>query len=338
MKGPGVWIEFAAALLLIAWGGGRLARYGDIIAAKTGLGTTWIGLILLATVTSLPELITGLSAVALADSPDIAVGAILGSCVFNLLILVILDYQLDRESVYTRVNRGHVVSGGFGLVMIGVVGYCVMAPEGVTGSAIGHIGFYTPLLLVLYGLAVRAVFRYEQHDADESHADAVPETVGVSLARASAHFAGAAAVVVGAGIWLPFVGDRLADVLGIHETFVGTLFIAFATSVPEIAVAVAAVRLGAPNMAVSNLLGSNLFNILILAPEDVAWSEGPLLSFVSPLHAISALSAVLMTGITMGALLVRPGRSRLPRLGGVSQALLAIYLLNSYFLYYLLRE
>ena len=64
-----VWLEFAVALLLIAAAGSRLARAGDVIAQRTGLGGTWIGLVLVATVTSLPELITGVSAVVLADAP-----------------------------------------------------------------------------------------------------------------------------------------------------------------------------------------------------------------------------------------------------------------------------
>ncbi len=337
MSGPGAWIEFFAALLLIAWGGGRLARHGDVIAARTGLGTSWVGLILLATVTSLPELVTGMSAVQLAGSPDIAVGAILGSCVFNLLILVILDYLLGRESVYTRLNRGHVLSAGFGVMMIGLAGIYVVAPASLTGLQIGHVGFYTPVIVFLYASAMWAVFRFERHNPDEQHADVLLQAKGVSLGRSCLYFGGAAIVVVAAGLWLPFVGERLAVALGLHETFVGTLFIAFATSVPEIAVAVAALRLGAPNMAVSNLLGSNLFNIVILVPEDLAWSEGAILSSVSSLHSLSALSAVLMTGIAIGALLRRSDRPGFLRLSRVSQMLVAIYLLNSYFLY-LLRD
>ena len=74
MNGPLASLEFLAALLLIGIAGSRLSRYGAVIAARTRLGGTWIGLILLATITSLPELITGVSAVGLAQTADIAVG------------------------------------------------------------------------------------------------------------------------------------------------------------------------------------------------------------------------------------------------------------------------
>ena len=69
-----IWLEFGACAALITLAGWRLSLYGDVIAEKTGLGGTWIGVVLLASVTSLPELATGVSAVAAADAPNIAVG------------------------------------------------------------------------------------------------------------------------------------------------------------------------------------------------------------------------------------------------------------------------
>ena len=97
-----VWSEFFACVVLILVAGVRLSRYGDVIAEKTGVSRTWVGLILLATVTSLPELVTGISAVALANLPNIALGDALGSCVFNLLIITVLDFLYREESVFIR--------------------------------------------------------------------------------------------------------------------------------------------------------------------------------------------------------------------------------------------
>lgn len=85
------WAMYAACTALIVFSGAKLSRYGDILAGKTGLGRTWIGVVLMASVTSLPELITGLGSVTYAGVPDIAVGDVLGSCAFNLLILALLD-------------------------------------------------------------------------------------------------------------------------------------------------------------------------------------------------------------------------------------------------------
>ena len=85
------WAMYAACTALIVFSGSKLSRYGDILAGKTGLGRTWIGVVLMASVTSLPELITGLGSVTYAGVPDIAVGDVLGSCAFNLLILALLE-------------------------------------------------------------------------------------------------------------------------------------------------------------------------------------------------------------------------------------------------------
>jgi cation:H+ antiporter len=330
MSGLGVIVEFLAALLLISISGSVLARCGDAIAVRTGLSGTWIGLVLLATITSLPELITGVSAVGLVHSADIAVGAILGSCVFNLVILVVLDVLLKHESVYASVSRNHLLSAGFGVILIGVVGFNLVLQHSGQGIAVGPVGLATPLILVIYSMAVRAVYRRELNH-EEARGPEVAADPSESISRAVYwEFAAAAVVVVVAGLWLPFVGARMATVLGIHETSVGTLFIAFATSVPEMAVSVAAVRIGAPNMAVSNLLGSNLFNILILVPEDLIFWDGPILAAASAGNALSAVSAMMMTGIAMVALLVQPRGSRL---GGVSLLLLSIYLINTFLIY-----
>jgi len=107
-----IWCALAASLAVIAVAGVKLTRYGDIIAEKSGFSRGWVGLILLATVTSLPELATGLSAVTIAMTPDIAVGDILGSCVFNLLIIVLLDFLYRKESIYTRARQSNVLSAG----------------------------------------------------------------------------------------------------------------------------------------------------------------------------------------------------------------------------------
>lgn len=78
-----LWLQFVAAAAIVLFSGSRLAKYGDIIAEQTGLGKTWIGVLLLAVTTSLPELITGLSSVIIFDVPDIAAGNVLGACVVN---------------------------------------------------------------------------------------------------------------------------------------------------------------------------------------------------------------------------------------------------------------
>jgi len=324
------WTAFAVCAALIALAGPELSRSGDIIADKTGISGNWIGLVLLGTVTSLPELVTGVSAVTVARVPNIAVGDALGSCVFNLLILVVVDFMHREAPIYRRAHQGHILSAGFGVVLIGFAALNLLFASQGTVYAVGHVGLYTPIMVGLYLLAVRTVFSYEREHREAFVEGAEERYPNVTLKRAMARFALAAAVVVAAGAWLPFIGADLADQMGWGRTFVGSLFVAGATSLPELVVTMAALRFGAVNMAIANLLGSNLFDILVLAIDDAFYLDGPLFSDVSASHAFSAASAVTMTGLVVVSLLYRPTRRLFRTVGWTSLALFLIYLLNSY--------
>lgn len=328
-----IWVQFVICLVVIALAGVKLSHYGDAIADKTGMGGTWVGLIMLATVTSLPELFTGISSVTVADTPDIAVGDVLGSCLFNLLIIVVLDFIYRQESVYTRASQGHILSAGFGVMLIGLAGFSILLSAMGLSLAIGHVGASSVFIAGLYLVAMTTVYRYEQRQVEEfveAEADRYP---GVSLRGLFTRYGIAAAFVVVAAIWLPFVAKDIALQMGWYESFVGTLLVAFATSVPELVVTIAALQLGAVDMAIANLLGSNLFNIVILSVDDALYLEGPLLAHVSPVHAISAVSAMMMTGVAIVALLYRAKKRVLKTVGWASIVLATIYLTNSYVIY-----
>ena len=325
-----VWTAFAACALLIALAGPELSRSGDIIADKTGISGNWIGLVLLGTVTSLPELVTGVSSVTAAQVPNIAVGDALGSCVFNLLILVVVDFLHREAPIYRRAHQGHILSAGFGVVLIGFAALNLLFAGQGTVYAVAHVGIYSPIIVGLYLLAIRTVFSYERDHREAFVEGADQRYPDITLNRAMQRFALAAVVVVGAGVWLPFVGADLADAMGWGRTFVGSLFVAGATSLPELVVTMAALRFGAVNMAIANLLGSNLFDVLILAVDDVFYVQGPLFSHVSASHAFSAASAVTMTGLVVVSLLYRPVRRLFRTVGWTSLALFVVYLVNSY--------
>ncbi|MGD2111735.1 MAG: sodium:calcium antiporter, partial [Gammaproteobacteria bacterium] len=156
------WLYFFVCVITIGVAGTLLTRYGDAIADKTGLGGTWIGLVLLATVTSLPELAAGISSVTIGDLPDIAAGDVFGSCAYNLLLLVLLDFLQRKTPLYCYARRGHVLSAGFGVVLLGFTGLSLMLTQFGVALSILHIGLYTPVILLLYGVAIRTVFRYEK--------------------------------------------------------------------------------------------------------------------------------------------------------------------------------
>lgn len=325
------WLELGLCGAVIAVAGSVLVRYGEALARLTGLSRSWIGLVLLATATSLPELFTGVSAVTLAGLPNLALGDALGSCVFNLLLLVLLDELSRSEPMYRRIDQGHVLTAGFGVIMIGAVGALILLSREQLDLRFLHISGYTPLIVIVYLVAMRAAFDYERRA--RSHAVPAEEAGAITLRTAVLRYLTAAAFVVAAGSWLPFIGQDIATAMGWKPTFVGTLLIAGATSLPELVVTVSALRIGAVDMAIGNLLGSNLFDILIIAIDDVAYSKGPLLSSVAPAHAITAFAAVIMSGIVIVAMLFKPETRLRGTIGWVSLSMLVVYLFSSYAVY-----
>lgn len=296
------WLLFLATALVIVGAGVRLARYGDVLGEKSGLGRSWIGLVLLATTTSLPELFTGIGATALSSLPDIAIGDVVGSCMFNLLILSMMD-AVQPEPLSTRAHQGHALSIGFGLLLTGIAGLGLLGDG--RWPALLWVGATTPVLIAVYFVSMRVIFWNEQHRrAAEAREVATELQYGdIPLRSAVLNYAGAALLVVGAALWLPRLGAEIARQTGLGEAFVGTLFVAITTSLPEIVVSLTAVRLGAIDLGIGNILGSNLFNLLILGLDDVFYRQGPLLAAADASHgvaifAVVAMNALFLIGLT----------------------------------------
>jgi cation:H+ antiporter len=319
----GLFAQFLVVSGLILWAGVRLSRYGDMIAEKTGLGGTFVGLLLMAAVTSLPELVTGTSAIVIYQARDIAAGDAIGSCMFNLVILAALDIHQELP-LSTRVHQGHTLTAAFGIAQLGLAALAIVA--GTRAPAIGWIGVHSLLFIALYVLAMRTIYSFERSRlsavsrevaAQESYAD-------VSVRKAVLLYLGTAAVLVAAAVYLPGLGERLAARTGLGSSFVGSLFIAASTSLPEIVVSVAAARIGAVDMAAANLFGSNLFNMAILGLDDLVDIREPLLTAVAPVHLVSLIAAIMMTAVAIIGLTYRASRKRF-RLSWDTIAILAIY-------------
>lgn len=323
-----VWAQFILCVAVIAMAGARLVHHGDKIAMLTGLSRNWVGVILIATVTSLPELVTGLSAVTVAGAPDIAIGDALGSCIFNLAILAVVDLLHREGSVYARAGTGHVLSAAFGIVLLATAGLAIVLSARGAMPSIGHVSVASVGLLALYMLALRQIHRAEQSQARPGEPmGARPQ---MALRRALTGYFASAAVVLAAGVWLPLVGVQLAEAMGWSQSLVGTLFVAFATSVPELATTLGAVRMGAVDLALGNLLGSNLFDLLIVALDDLAYLRGPIFAGIGHTHAASALVACMMSAAVIVALVSRPSGRVLRTVSWASVSLVALYVINAF--------
>ena len=331
-----VWVEFIICVLLVLFFGARLSRYGDVIAEKTGLSGLWVGVLLLAIVTSLPEVITGVSAVTAVGGdrgPDLAVGTIFGSNLFNLVIIAILDIMYRGGPLLSSAGAGHRLSGGLGVVLMALAGGSILLGTRVWDGAAGWVGIYSFALIILYLWGSRGIFRFERRKQAEQEVRAL-RYENISPRRAYFGFAIAALAIIGSGIWLAIIGDELVTVTGWETTFIGSLFLAAATSLPELVVSISALRLGAIDMAIGDMLGSNIFNVGIgIAIVDVFYHHGSIFSAPSETHVFTASIIVLMTLIVIAGLAFGTKRKTFKVMSWYSPALIGIYIIGAYVLF-----
>ena len=299
-----LWLQLAAAAAIILGASWFLAKSADIIAFKTGLGRSFVGVVLLATATSLPELGTGVSAIALLDEPDLALGDAFGSNLFNLLIIGLLDLYWRDGPVLTKVGPTAAIVGALGIAVIGLAALALLVHGATTAMSGWHIGPPSAALLAMFLLAMLLIYRSGQA---EGQAEGGEEYESGSLAGAFLRYLVSAALVVGAAVWLANSGDRIAEAMGWEASFVGTQFLAFSTSLPELAASFAAIRLGAPELAIGNILGSNVFNMgFVLFLDDVAFTDGAIWTVASDVHVLTAVFAMFMTALVITAITLRP--------------------------------
>jgi len=328
-----VWLKFLACLVIILFAGTKLARYGDAIAKKTGLGGIWVGLIFLAAITSAPELVTGVSSAALVGLPDLGLGTLLGSCLFNLSILALLDILHRPAPILSKASSRHMALAGLGILLIAFAAGGILAGEKLSGLALGWVGILSIIILILYLVGMWRVFRFER-----SHP--LPPLPATSLQYKEIptrtvyfRFALAAVAIIGAGIWLSFVGDEIANTTGWDTSFVGSVFLAIGTSLPELVVAVAALRLGAIDMAVANILGANMLDVAHIFTVDLFYSQGPILSSVSSAHLITAGVVAAMSLVVIVGLRFRQKRKTFIIISWYALALIGLYILGVYALF-----
>ncbi len=336
-----VWIQFAICLAVIIVAGTKLAKYGELIAEKTGLGRVWIGVVLLATITSLPELATGISSVTFVGEPDLTMGDLFGACLVNLAIIAVIDLVYTRGPVLHYLGNEIVLAAVLSIMLIAAAATSLYLAQNLpTVALFGRLGIYSLVLFCLFLLAQYMIFRFQSAKGKETQENEVVSTNRhvMSLKRVVTFFVVAAMATLGAGTWLAVIGDQISEATGLSTSFVGTLFLAICTTAPEIVVSVSAARLGALEMAVGNVVGSNLFNIgVIIFIDDLFYSTGPILQGVDVEHVITALFAILMSGIVIIGIVFRP-RFWLRIWVGVDTAALAVIYLGAIVTLYLLSS
>ena len=318
--------------VIIFAAGKKLSYYGDLLAELTGLGKAWIGLILMAAVTSLPELMVGISASAIVQSADLAVGDILGSCAFNLGILSLMDAFLPRERpLFGKASRSHALAAALGTILISIAGLGLFLEKDFV--VLNFPGLSVLTLLAGYLIAVRILFHFQKNNPSDPEIPSESHQ-HLTLRQVSLRYALYAAVIIVSALFLPHFADQLSSATGLGKSFVGTLFLAGSTSLPEIAVSLAAVRMGSSGLAIGNLLGSNLFNVLILFLDDIFYSPGHLLQDASEVNLVTAFFVIIMSGVAVVGIIFNEQRKN-TLLSLSTLTIFGLYLANMSLLFFL---
>jgi cation:H+ antiporter len=305
-------VQFAVCAAVIIVAGTFLTRCADALADLTGLGRLLVGSVLLAATTSLPEMTVDISAVRM-GLPDMAVGDLMGSSLFNLLILAVIDMMHhSRGRMLSRASAAHALSATVGIALTALAAAGILLGQRSQNYTLLGVDATSLAILVVYVLGLRLVY-YDQRAGATSDKGSVqdvlmPAAKTMTLGRASAGFAIAAAAILVAGPFMAESAAKLAELTGLGGTFVGTTLVALSTSLPELVASLAAVRMGAFDLAVGNVFGSNAFNMVLLIPLDIAYRQGSLLAAVSPNHAVTCLATIIVTCVAVAGQLYQVER------------------------------
>lgn len=296
------WILFIFSSAVVVAAATKLAEYGDVIAVRARLGGMFIGTLLLAGATSLPELLSAISALSI-NVPNMAAGSMFGSSMFNMLMLAILDLLTHRTRLLRRVAATHALTASLANLLMGVAILALLADVDLK---IGWIGLDSLLIMAIYIAGVRLL---QSRGSSSTQPEHVPDDARIpSLRRALIGFGAATLVLVVVTPLLVSSANEIAEQTGISAGFIGATLLAITTSLPELVATIAAVRLGAFDLAVGNLFGSNVFNMFALGLTDVFYLPGRFLGVVDPEFAIAGMLGLVLTGLALIGNLARVER------------------------------
>jgi cation:H+ antiporter len=298
-----IWVQFFGSALLVVLAAMQLAKYGDVIALRTRLGGLFIGTVLLATATSLPELLTAINSIR-QGAPSLSGGDFFGSSMFNMLMLAILDLLHQQKRVLRQVAMQHALTAGLAILLTGLALFSLLADVDLR---IGWVGIDSLLLMALYLYGMGLINRNSHHLGGEPEAEDLPENIP-SLRTALIVFGLATLVLVLITPVLVRSAVGVAEITGLGVGFVGAALVAIITSLPEAVTTIAAARMGAYNLAVGNLFGSNAFNMFALGIADLFYLDGRFLGTIDPVLALAGLMGLLLTCMALIGNLAREER------------------------------
>lgn len=285
-----VWIQFIVASTILVFAAMQLAKHGDIIAIRTRLGGMFVGTLLLAGATSLPELLTTINSLD-QNVPNLAAGNIFGSNMFNMFMLAILDLANQNSRILRQVALKHALTAGLAILLIGMGVFFIDINQ---DWKIGWVGLDSLLLMVVYLGGIR-LLQGNRTPPPPSASELDPKLP--SLWKALLGFSIATAILVVIAPFLVSSSTEIAEITGMGTGFVGIVLVGMVTSLPEMVTTISAVRMGAYDLAVGNLFGSNIFNMFALGLTDLFLTSGRFIGAIDRDFAVAGMLGLIMTAL-----------------------------------------
>lgn len=253
-----VYVGYVAIVFGVVFLSVKLGKYVDVIDKKSNISGAFIGGVMLAAVTSLPELFTSLSAVWIVKDNSLIIGNILGSDLINLAFFGVMLLAFTKGFKSTKFNKFYYIALAVLLGMYGLTAIGMFCGEYVKFS---WYSLVSPLILILYVVFIKKMPTTEEGDDGEVDDN-------ITLKQAVVRFIISAVLLIGLSISMTYLTDMIADMLNLGSTFAGALFLGIATSLPELLSSITLCYRKNFNAAAGNILGSNVFNFLILFLAD----------------------------------------------------------------------
>lgn len=324
-----VFIGCAVVVWIAGW---NIARDADRFASAMGLGHAAVGMVLLAGLTSLPEMAVTLSA-AVADTPQLAVNNLLGSIAMQITVLAVADALIGRQALTVVAGNAVVLLQATmnALLLVAVAFALIIGDRPLLGA-----GMWTWALAIAYLFAIWTVSHASGNEAwiaqrtqrqqaeGKGSGQAPPPEAGGAVRPLVIRLALGGSAILVAGFFLSRTGEAIAEQTGLGSSFVGAVFVAIATSLPELSSVVSSMRRRRYEMALADIFGTNLYNILLVFVADLVYGGGPALAEVGRFSLAASLLGALLALIYLVGLIERRDRT-VARMGVDSLVVLACY-------------
>jgi cation:H+ antiporter len=304
-------IALVAAAGVLLYVGPRLTRVVDALADVTGWGEAMAGAVLLGAATSLPGLVTTVVA-AVEGRGTFAVSNALGGIAAQTIFIAIADLGYRKVNLeHAAASMPNLLQSTIVLVLLGLVMVGTVGPD----LDLGWVHPVSVLLVITYVYGFRLIRQartnpmWRPEETAETELDEPdPEAVDASPRKLWASFAAFAAVVAGTGFVIGQAGMALADATPLSDAVVAVAGTAIITSLPELVTTVAAVRQGAVNLGIADIIGGNSFDVLFVAAADLAFTEGSIYAELDRATVFMAAITIVLTAVFAAGLLHRERR------------------------------